>query len=172
MDQTLIRELAREHATSALSIFCALDTKDAGNDRDPKVLAALEHDAADKIETQIVGSDAAAALRWRVSRAIASIDLAHPTAGVAIYVSPETSRVVPLPRAVENRVLLGNQFALRSHRRRGCRLPGPGRRAVARAEPLLRRHRRRGTRASRPRLSHRAADRSRYQRAASRLSVG
>jgi len=113
MDQTLIRELAREHATPALSIFCALDTKDAGNDRDPKVLAALEHEAADRIETQMVGPDASAALRRRVSAAIASIDLAHPTAGVAVYVSPETSRVVSLPRAVENRVLLGNQFALR-----------------------------------------------------------
>ena len=113
MDQTLIQELAREHGTPALSIFCALDTKDAGNDRDPKVLAALEHEADDRIETQIAGPDAAATLRRRVSAAIASIDLAHPTAGVAIYVSPETSRVVALPRAVENRVLLGNQFALR-----------------------------------------------------------
>jgi hypothetical protein len=112
MDRETIRELAQIEGEPAVSILCPLDTQRPGNRQDPAVLAKLRDQAVETVERELRGP-AAPSLIARIDEAVDSVDLQHPSRGVAILVTATVSRVVALDAPVEPDVVVGKKFAIR-----------------------------------------------------------
>lgn len=123
MNNATIDQLAKMRGTPAVSILCPLDTQRPGNPHDPSVLAELRDRAVDEVRARLSGR-AASSMISRIDEARAGIDLEHPTPGVALFVSPDVSRVIALDSPVDPEVVVAERFAIRSlvtalqHRRR------------------------------------------------------
>jgi hypothetical protein len=111
MDHQALKELAQVQGP-AVSILCPLETRRAGNEHDSLVLRELRDRAVKEVEASL-HERGAASLIERIDDALGSIDLQHPTEGVAILVSPTVSRVIALDTYVEPKVVIGERFAIR-----------------------------------------------------------
>ncbi len=112
MDRTTVKQLAQLHGAPAVSILCSLDTRRPDNAHDPGVLASLRARAVEGVEIFLQGR-AATSLIGRIDEALASVDLRHPSRGIAVLVSPNVSRVLSLDAPVEPHVVVGDRFAIR-----------------------------------------------------------
>jgi hypothetical protein len=112
MADATVEELVRLRGAPAVSILCPLDRRQPGNPEDATMLATLRA----RVEQQVRASApeaVATALMARVADTLATIDLGHPSAGFAVFVSAEFSRVIMLESPVEADVLVGERFAVR-----------------------------------------------------------
>lgn len=112
MDRATVKQLAELEEELAISILCPLDAQRPGNAQDPVVLAKLRDRAVENVNRMLHGP-AAASLIARIDEALGSIDLRHPTPGVAVLVSPNVSRVIGLDAPVGPHVVVGERFAIR-----------------------------------------------------------
>jgi hypothetical protein len=112
MKNSNVEQLAQLGGGPAVSIMCPLDTVRPGNLLDPGVLRELRDRAADRVRAAVSGS-AAASLISRIDDALSTVDLEHPTPGVAVFVSPDVTRIIPLDSPVEPEVVVGEHFAIR-----------------------------------------------------------
>jgi Bacterial archaeo-eukaryotic release factor family 3 len=112
MDVASVKELAGLDDEPAVSILCPLDPRRPGNARDATVLAQLRDDAVERLEHRLHGP-AGGALIDRIHDAVDSVDLRHPTRGVAVFVSANVSRVIGLELPVGPHVVVGERFAIR-----------------------------------------------------------
>ncbi len=112
MDRHTIKQLAQLREEPAVSILCPLDARRPGNAHDPAVLAELR-DRAVEDTNRVLHGRAAASLIARIDEALGSIDLQHPSRGVAVLVSANVSQVVELNSPVEPHVVVGERFAIR-----------------------------------------------------------
>jgi len=112
MNWTTVKQLAELHGEPAVSISCSLDVRRPGNAHDPAVLASLRDKAVEQVEARVHGH-AATLLIDRIDAALASVDLQHPSHGIAVFVSPAVSRVFSLDALVEPDVVVGERFAIR-----------------------------------------------------------
>jgi hypothetical protein len=123
MNNATIDQLAKMRGTPAVSILCPLDTQRPGNRHDPSALVALCDRATEQVRARLSGR-AASSMISRIDEARAGIDFEHPTPGVAIFVSPDVSRVIALDSPVDPDVVVAERFAIRGlvtalqHRRR------------------------------------------------------
>ena len=111
MHNATVERLARLEEPPAVSIYCPLEQRRPGNDHDPAVLAALRDDAARQV-IDLTSENVVGPLLASLDGAIASIDLQHPSAGVAIFVSFETTEVVELDSPVDARLSVDTRFVL------------------------------------------------------------
>ena len=112
MEPRTLKELVQHREEPAVSIFCPFDTRQPGNPHDSAELRELRDQATSAVGTMLDAS-AAAFLIARIDEAVASIDLHHPSEGVAVFVSPGLSRVVPLDEPVQPSAVVGERFAIR-----------------------------------------------------------
>jgi hypothetical protein len=105
-----VKELTENAGEPAVSILCPLDTKRPGNTRDPRLLAQLRNEAVARLDG-VCPDGEVTAMSARIDDAIATLDLGHPSEGVAVLVAPGSSRVLPLEATVEPRVVVGRTFA-------------------------------------------------------------
>ncbi|HYL53092.1 MAG TPA: hypothetical protein VEZ15_14055 [Acidimicrobiia bacterium] len=112
MNRTTVKQLAQVHGRPAVSILCPLDTRRPGNAHDPAVLSHLRNEAVEQVEGLVQGH-AATLLIDRIDMALASVDLHHPSRGIAVLVSPSLSRVFSLDIPIEPHVVVGERFAVR-----------------------------------------------------------
>jgi hypothetical protein len=105
-------QLAQLRGTPAVTILCPLDTHRPGNPHDPAVLMELRDRAEAQVRANLSGR-AASSMLARIDDALSALDLEHPTPGVAIFVSPEVSRHIPLDSPVDPEVVVGERFAIR-----------------------------------------------------------
>jgi hypothetical protein len=108
-----IEQLAQLRGMPAVSIFCPLDAQRPGNPHDPAVLAELRDRAEDRVRSSLSGR-AASSMMSRIDEALSELDLEHPTPGIAIFVSPDLSRIIRLGSPVDPEVVVGERFAIRS----------------------------------------------------------
>jgi Bacterial archaeo-eukaryotic release factor family 3 len=111
MHNNRIERLAKLDGTPAVSIYCPLDVRRPGNDQDPAVLAGLRERAADRVR-ELTPEPVARQVISKLDDAIATVDLRHPTPGVAVFVSPDTADVITLESAGDAQVAVGPRFAL------------------------------------------------------------
>jgi hypothetical protein len=105
-----MKQLTETRGEPAVSILCPLDTRRPGNPHDPRVLAGLRDRAVEAIEAVLRGREASSLIA-RIDDAIASVDLEHPSPGIAVLVAPGVSRVLSLDNVVEPHVVVGKTFA-------------------------------------------------------------
>jgi hypothetical protein len=105
-----VEQLAQLRGAPAVSILCPLDTLRPGNPPDPGVLRELRDRAAALVRGAVSGS-AASTLISRIDDAISAVDLAHPTPGVALFVSSDVTHIISLDSPVEPQVVVGERFA-------------------------------------------------------------
>jgi hypothetical protein len=112
MNKGPVDRLARSRGAPAVSILCPLDTRRPGNSDDPAVLRDLRDRAEEHVHANLSGR-AVSSMMSRIDDALSEVDLEHPTPGVAIFVSPDVSRIIPLGSAVDPEVVVGERFAIR-----------------------------------------------------------
>ena len=112
MDRATVKQLAQLKEVPAISILCPLDARRPGGAQDSAVLAKLRDRAVENVNRVLHGR-AAASLIERIDEAVGSVDLHHPTQGVAVLVSPNVSRVIGLDAPVGPHVVVGERFAIR-----------------------------------------------------------
>lgn len=112
MDRATVKQLADLKEEPAISILCPLDVKRPGNVRDLTVLSKLRDRAVEDVGRVLHGR-ASESLIARIDEAVGSVDLHHPTHGVAVLVSANISRVIGLDVPVGPRVVVGDRFAIR-----------------------------------------------------------
>jgi hypothetical protein len=112
MDHETVKQLAQLREEPAVSILCPFDIRRPGNAHDPAAIRELRDRAVEKVESLLQGP-AAASLIERIDAALGSIDLHHPSPGVAVLTSPNLSRVIALDVSVEPTVVVGERFAIR-----------------------------------------------------------
>jgi hypothetical protein len=112
MDGGTVKQLAQLKEEPAVSILCPLDAHRPGNVQDPAVLAVLRDRAVENVNRVLHGR-AAASLIARIDEALGSVDLQHPSLGVAVLVSPNVSHVIALDAPVGPHVVVGERFAIR-----------------------------------------------------------
>jgi hypothetical protein len=108
---SLVRQLADAESAPMVSILCPLDRTDAGNERDPRQLLALQREAMQQL-VAVVPADRVATFEQRLRDAIDHVDLRRPHEGVAIFVSEDLGCSVPLDHATEARVVVAGHFAI------------------------------------------------------------
>jgi hypothetical protein len=113
MSQGTVEQLAKLRATPAVTILCPLDAHHPGNLVDPAVLSGLRDRAEEQVRAKL-SDHAASLIASRSDDAISALDLHHPVPGVAIFVSPDLSRIIPLGGPVDPEVVVGERFAIRS----------------------------------------------------------
>ncbi len=111
VDRSTVKQLAGA-AGPAVSIVCPLEARVPGNRRDEQVLKELRGTAERQLRGWVLDQDVADAVVQRLDDAIGSVDMMHPTRGIAVLASREVSRVVPLEITVEPRVVVGEHFAI------------------------------------------------------------
>lgn len=111
MDRQTVRELAGIDEQPAVSILCPLDARRPGNQQDSVVLAKLRDDAVESVNRVLQGP-AASSLVARIDEAVGSVDLRHPSHGIAILVSANVSSVFALDTPVGPHVVVGKRFAI------------------------------------------------------------
>jgi hypothetical protein len=112
MNWATVKHLAEFSEAPAISILCPLDPLQPGNAHDAAVLARLRDEAVDDVARVLSGA-AAANLVDRIDEAIGSVDLEHPSRGVAVLVSPNLSRVIEFAAPIGPGVIDGERFAIR-----------------------------------------------------------
>ncbi|HEY5011625.1 MAG TPA: hypothetical protein VIK61_02840, partial [Acidimicrobiia bacterium] len=112
MDRETVKRLAQLREEPAVSILCPLDARRPGNAQDPVVLAALRDRAVENVYRVLQGR-AATSLIARIDEVIGSVDMQHPSQGIAVLVSPNVSRVIALDIPVGPHVVVGERFAIR-----------------------------------------------------------
>jgi hypothetical protein len=112
MNKGTIEQLAQLRGMPAVTILCPLDARRPGNPHDPAVLAELRDRATEQMRANL-SDRAASSMVSRIADAVSALDLEHPTPGVAIFVSPDVSRSIPLGLPVEPEVVVGERFAIR-----------------------------------------------------------
>jgi hypothetical protein len=111
MHDNRIERLARLDSTPAISIYCPLDVRRPGNEQDPAALAESRERAAKRVR-ELASEPVARRVLSRLDDAIATVDLGHPTPGVAIFVSPDTADVITLDSVADAQLAVGSHFAL------------------------------------------------------------
>lgn len=112
MDTATIEKLVRTPAGPAVSILCPLDRARPGTASDTLRLERLRGEAVDGLRRGFANGDVDAIIGG-IDDAFREIDLAHPPAAVAVFVSAGERLVLELPVAVPERVAVGEQFAVR-----------------------------------------------------------
>ena len=112
MNAQTYSELAQVQDGPTVSIFCPFETRRPGNEHDALLLRELRDRSVKEVGTLLQGAGATSLIA-RIDDALASIDLQYPSDGVAVFVSPSVSRVVPLDIHVEPNVVVGERFAIR-----------------------------------------------------------
>jgi hypothetical protein len=112
MSRGTVEQLARLRAMPAVTILCPLDSQRPGNPYDPAALTELRDRAEAQVRVNLSGR-AASSMVSRIDDALSALDLEHPTRGVAIFVSPDLSRIIPLGSTVDPEVVVGERFAIR-----------------------------------------------------------
>jgi hypothetical protein len=112
MNKGTVEELARVRGVPAVSILCPLDVQHPGNPHDPTVLTELRDRAKEQLDADVSGR-VASSIVSRIDDALSALDLEHPSPGVAIFVSPDVSRIIPLDSPVGPEVVVGERFAIR-----------------------------------------------------------
>lgn len=112
MNRGLVEQLAQLHGVPAVSISFPLDTRRPGNLHDSGLLRDLGESAAGQVRATVSGR-AATSLVSRIDATLSEVDLDHPTPGVAVFVSPDVTRIIPLDSPVEPEVVVGERFAIR-----------------------------------------------------------
>ncbi len=111
MTSTTLWRLSEERGTPAISLLCPLDVRQPGNTHDAVSLRQLRDEAIKQINGTLE-QHRLASLIARLDEALGSVDLEHPSAAVALFVSEESSHVIPLDLTVEPRVVVGERFAV------------------------------------------------------------
>jgi len=112
MSRGTVEQLARLRGKPAVTILCPLDSQRPGNPYDPAALQELRDRAEAQVRVNLSGR-AASSMVSRIDDALSALDLEHPTPGIAIFVSPELSRIIPLGSSVDPEVVVGERFAIR-----------------------------------------------------------
>jgi len=112
MDRSDIERLARTRAEPAVSVLLAPDRRRPGNAEDPLRLRHLVAEATTRVRRDHDPATADAVI-GRLEAAAASVDLAHPPAGLAILVTEDESHVLRLPFRVREHVEVNRTFATR-----------------------------------------------------------
>jgi hypothetical protein len=86
MKRATMKQLTETRGEPAVSILCPLDTRRPGNPHDPRVLAGLRDQAVEGIEAVLRGREASSLIA-RIDDAITSVDLEHPSPGIAVLVA-------------------------------------------------------------------------------------
>jgi hypothetical protein len=112
MSMRTVEQLAELQGKPAVTILCPLDAHRPGNPVDPAVLDGLRDRAEELVQARL-SDDAASLIVARIDDALSALDFDHPAPGVAIFVSPDLSRVIPLGWSVDPEVVVGERFAIR-----------------------------------------------------------
>jgi hypothetical protein len=107
-----IEKLTQVRGAPAVSILCRLDRRRPGNLEDPRRLDALRKQAIEAV-CKIHDQARVQPLLKRIDAAVSSVDLAHPSEAVAIFVTADESHVLPLPLPVQSRIVVNDTFATR-----------------------------------------------------------
>jgi hypothetical protein len=105
-------ELREPRDYPAVSILVPLQRHRPGNPEDPIRIRHLVDRARQRLREEL-GDRASAALVRSLEDAVAAIDLANPTEGVAVFVAPGEARTLTLPFPVAERVQIDHTFATR-----------------------------------------------------------
>jgi hypothetical protein len=112
MNRVDLDQLREPRGYPAVSLLCPLQRHRPGNSEDPVRLRHLAQEARRRLQHEL-GVRVSAGLVRRVEEGIDSIDLGRPSEAVALYATPSETRVLMLPFAVPERVVVDDAFETR-----------------------------------------------------------
>lgn len=107
-----LADLRRPRPYPAVSLLAPLDAHRPGNAADPIRLRDLLDRARTRLRDEL-GPRGSAEIVDRLERAVGSVDLDHPSEGVAIFVAPGETHVLPTSFPVPERLEVAATFATR-----------------------------------------------------------
>lgn len=122
MRMTDLAELRQPRPYPAVSLLAPLQRHRPGNLEDPILLRDLVDRARRHLQDELGARDSTEVLT-RLDDAIATLDLHHPSDGIAVFVAPGETHVLPLAFTVPERVQIDDTFATRDLVRGVTRTP-------------------------------------------------
>ena len=105
MNNGTVEQLAQLRGAPAVSILCPLDASGPETRMIPcRARSFVTRGSAVRAPSP---GRAASSMSSRIDDALAAIDLEHPTPGVAVFVSPDVSRIIALDSSVDPEVVVG-----------------------------------------------------------------
>jgi hypothetical protein len=122
MNRIDLEELREPREYPAVSLLSPLQRHHPGNPEDRARLRHLANEARRRLRAEL-GPRASTAVFQRLQEGIESIDLNHPSEGVAVFATPTETRVLALCFAVPERVVVDDAFETRDLARGLARSP-------------------------------------------------
>jgi len=112
MNRSDLQRLREPRGYPAVSLLSPLQRQRPGNPEDPARLRHLLEEARRRLHGELGARTSAAAFR-NLDEGVESIDLSHPSEGVAVFATPTETRVFMLPFSVPERVVVNDAFETR-----------------------------------------------------------